>query len=113
MTHKCQGHFVEHNTFTNKTEKWTGKDGYSWVQSGKFEAVNHPKVEVFKNKWKCKKCSNGLKSVSVLSFDVYFGGGDNSKFHEQWKACCTCGWKDEKDETAFVTTGDPLLNQQQ
>jgi hypothetical protein len=26
-TSKCQGHLDEHNSYTNKTEKWTGKDG--------------------------------------------------------------------------------------
>jgi len=58
-----------------------------------------------------KKCSNGLKGVSVTVFEVYFGGGDNAKWVEKWKVCCTCGWKDEKDDASFISTGDPFKEQ--
>jgi hypothetical protein len=61
----------------------------------------HPKLEIFKKKWKCSKCSAGLKSVTVSLFDIYFGGGESGKYVEKFKASCICGWKNEVEDTTF------------
>jgi hypothetical protein len=45
------------------------------------------------------------------SFECYFGGGENAKYVEKWKAACSCGWKDEFATEEYGATKDPNLKQ--
>lgn len=101
QAHVPSGQLKEQNSFTNKTEKWTGKDGYMWNQEGKVVATNHPKESIYRKRWKCQRCIEGTKNITVSQFDVYFSGGDNGKYIEKYKISCKCGWRGESDVTLF------------